>query len=107
MGRTEALGIPRRVKEAVARRDSCEGHPCCILCGKPAPTDAPLAFSNAHYISRAQGGLGIEKNILTLCWKCHSRFDASEERKQLKTFFRGYLRSVYPDWDEKDLYFQK
>lgn len=25
------------------------------------------AMPNAHYIARAQGGLGIEENIVTLC----------------------------------------
>ena len=37
--RTKALSISREVKKAVAERDSCDGYPCCIWCGKPAPTE--------------------------------------------------------------------
>ena len=75
--RTKALEIPKEVKEAVAERDMY----CCIWCGKPAPTTNPLAFSNAHYIPRSQGGLGIEENILTLDWECHLRYDQSITKK--------------------------
>lgn len=92
--RTQALAIPQAVKAAVAKRDSVEGWPCCILCGRPAPTSEPLAFSNAHYISRAQGGRGIEKNILTLCPGCHRRYDGAE-RNDLRPFLRKYLNEKY------------
>lgn len=105
--RTKALNIPPRVKMAVAERDSTDGHPCCIWCGKPAPSTNPLAFSNAHYISRGQGGLGIEENILTLDWECHLRFDQSEHRKEMQEFFKDYLQRKYPDWDEEKLIYRK
>lgn len=62
--RTDALSIPAQVKLVVADRDAVDGWPCCILCGRTAPSGNPLAFSNAHYIPRAQGGLGVERNIL-------------------------------------------
>ena len=105
--RTKALEIPIEVKKKVAERDSIDGHPCCIWCGKPAPTDNPLAFSNAHYISRGQGGLGIEENILTLNWECHLEYDQSTERPKMKSFFRDYLKTKYPDWDEEKLTYKK
>ena len=104
--RTTALAIPRRVKEAVAKRDRADGWPCCILCGMPAPHLNLVAFSCAHYISRAQGGLGIEENILTLCPRCHREYDG-ERRQQLRPFLEHYLREHYPDWDEKKLYYSK
>ena len=106
MDRTEALSIPRLVKNLVARRDSVDGWPCCILCGKPAPSRHILGFSNAHYISRAQGGLGIEKNILTLCWDCHQAYDGPE-RNTLRPILRRYLREHYDDWNEEDLTYKK
>lgn len=106
-GRTKDLGISIRVKEEVAERDSCDGHPCCVLCGCPAPVNNRLAFSNAHYISRSQGGLGVEENILTLCPYCHARYDHTTDRKMLKAFFGRYLKSKYPDWDESKLIYQK
>ena len=105
--RTKTLEIPIEVKKAVAERDSINGHPCCIWCGIPAPTAHPLAYSNAHYIPRGQGGLGIEENILTLDWECHMRYDQSEHREKMKAFFREYLMSKYPDWDEKKLIYVK
>ena len=105
--RTKALNIPPQVKKAVAERDSIDGHPCCIWCGKPAPTSNPLAFSNAHYISRGQGGLGIEENILTLDWECHLRYDQSEHHETMKEVFKDYLMSKHPEWDEGKLIYKK
>ena len=105
--RTKALGITIRVKEEVADRDIFDGWTCCILCGTPAPPYNRLAFSNAHYISRAQGGLGIEENILTLCPECHYRYDQTTDRAMLKPFLGRYLKNIYPDWDESKLVYQK
>ena len=105
--RTKALSIPVKVKEAVARRDSFDGWPCCLLCGTPAPSENQLAFSNAHFISRSHGGLGIEENILTLCWLCHQRYDNSSERSELREELRGYLKNRYPNWDEKNLIYRR
>ena len=59
--RTKALQIPPAVKRAVHDRDGG----LCILCGRPGD---PVA----HYISRAQGGLGIAENVVTLCGGCHT-----------------------------------
>ena len=106
--RTKALGITIAVKEAVADRDSFDGHPCCLLCGSPAPVNNRLAFSNAHYISRAQGGLGVEENILTLCPNCHiNRYDQGPDRKQVRVFLRNYLIEKYPNWNEEKLTYKK
>lgn len=104
---TKAHEIPLEVKKQVAERDGIEGHPCCIWCGKPAPLSNPLAFSNAHYISRGQGGLGIEENILTLCWECHLKFDQSTDRPKMKAFFREYLKTKYSEWEEEKLVYKK
>ena len=106
MRRTDALGIPQGVKKSVAARDSVEGWPCCILCGRPSPTRAPLAFSCAHYIARSQGGLGIEENILTLCWNCHQEYDGAR-RNELRPVLARHLLEHYPDWDEKKLTYTK
>ena len=105
--RTKGLEIPAEVKRKVAERDSIDGHPCCIWCGKPAPTTNPLAFSNAHFISRGQGGLGIEENILTLCWECHLKLDQSTDRSKMKAVLRDYLKTKYSDWNEDKLVYRK
>lgn len=105
--RTKALEIPKKVKMRVAERDSVDGWACCILCGRPAPAENPLAFSCCHYIARTQGGRGVEENILTLCPACHRQYDQSAEREKLRAFFRVYLWERYPVWDEKELIYKK
>lgn len=104
--RTSALAIPDEVKRRVAERDSCDGHPCCILCGRPAPSENPLAYSNAHYISRAHGGLGIEQNILTLCEEDHRAYDGAR-REELRPILRRYLSEYYENWTESELIYRK
>ena len=93
--RTKALDIPQKVKRVVLDRDEY-----CIWCGRQG---AP----NAHYISRAQGGLGIEENVLTLCTDCHRRYDQSTDRAMMREYFREYLMSKYPEWDERKLTYRK
>ena len=104
---TKSRVILMAVKRTVAERDSIDGYPCCINCGKPAPLEAPTAFSCAHFISRAQGGLGIEENIVTLCTECHRRYDQTTDRPILREYIREYLQSKYEGWDEQKLYYRK
>lgn len=106
-GRTKVLAIPPAVKQEVAERDSVNNWPCCVYCGRPAPTDNPTAFSCAHYIPRSQGGLGIARNTLTLCPKCHSAYDQSDERKKMRLVFKYYLEMCYRNWNEDQLTFKK
>lgn len=97
--RSRACDIPRRVKEAVWERDKG----CCIVCGSPE------AMPNAHYISRAHGGLGIENNIVTLCRTCHDKYDngTGDDREIIGRVMREYLQEHYPDWDEQNLVYKK
>ena len=95
--RTKALEIPQTVKAKVYERDG----ECCVWCG------SPNGQPNAHYIPRSHSGLGIEENILTLCWPCHMRYDQTTDRAQMGEFFRRYLQSKYPDWDVNKLYYKK
>ena len=93
--RTKALAITKATKEQVFERDGY-----CILCGKAGSPDA-------HYISRAQGGLGVEQNVVTLCTDCHRRYDQTAERPLTRAHIRVYLQSKYPDWDENKLIYRK
>lgn len=102
---TKARDFDRKAKEAISERDSIDGWPCCVCCGLAAP--APLAWSNAHFISRGQGGLGIPENGLTLCPVCHRRYDQSTDRSELRPFFKRYLMDHYPNWNEEDLIYKK
>ena len=104
---TKATDFTKAVKEAIAERDSFDGWPCCIVCGTPAPQENRIAFSNAHFIGRAQGGRGIVENGLTLCPVCHRRYDQSTERSRLKAYFADYLKSMHDGWDESELYYRR
>ena len=103
--RSKATDIPMSVKRKVWERDN---H-CCVICGMNGSV-----MPNAHFISRAHGGLGIEKNIFTACTRfnpndCHNRFDngTKEERELLRLKVSNYFKSIYPDWNEEDLYYRK
>ena len=102
---TKARDFARKAKIAIALRDSIDGWPCCVFCGAAAPSE--LAWSNAHYISRAQGGLGIPENGLTLCPVCHRKYDQTTARKEMREFFRDYLQECYTEWQEEQLIYRK
>lgn len=95
--RSKACDISQYVKWQVFRRDDFR----CIVCG------SRYGKPNAHYISRAQGGLGIPENIVTLCIDCHHKFDQTDHRKEYKEFIKNYLSKVYKDWDESKLVYKK
>lgn len=94
--RTKALEIPKSVKLKVEERDGG----CCIICGRPGSP-------NAHFIARSHGGLGIEENIVTLCYSCHRRYDQSVEREAIGSVIADYLRGHYADWDPINLIYRK
>lgn len=94
--RARATDIPRKVKEAVYRRDNG----LCIFCGRPG-------LPEAHYIARSHGGLGIEQNIVTACRYCHERMDNSEWRSIYREVARDYLRARYQGWSEDNLIYHK
>lgn len=94
--RTKALAIPREVKDRVYKRDGG----LCVLCRRPG-------VPNAHIVSRAQGGLGIEENIVTLCPDCHRLYDQSVHREILRREIMDYMRRKYPGWDDISLTYKK
>jgi 5-methylcytosine-specific restriction endonuclease McrA len=95
---TMACDITRKVKATVNERDGG----CCIICGK-------RGSPNAHFIGRAQGGLGIEQNIVTLCHECHNEYDngTGKYRTSLEQAIDDYLRSKYEGWDRSKLIYNK
>ena len=103
--RSKATDIEQSVKQIVWERDK---H-CCVICGNNTNV-----MPNAHYISRAKGGLGIEENIFTACTRltpndCHYRFDngTKEEKEVLKEKVKKHFKANYPNWNEEDLYYKK
>lgn len=98
--RAKATDIPMPVKKKVWERDNG----CCVICGNNYNV-----MPNAHYIPRSKGGLGIEQNIFTACTRltdndCHYKFD---EYGKGKAKVKKYLKSKYPKWSEKNLYYHK
>lgn len=99
--RTKATDISEKVKKEVAKRDSDKNNVArCIICGKPG-------VPNAHYKKRSQGGLGIAKNIVTMCPDCHYEQDHGKDTKLYTKKIKYYLKSQYKDWNEKDLIYKK
>ena len=103
--RSKATDISNTVKKRVFERDGG----CCVICGNNYNV-----MPNAHYISRRKGGMGVEQNIVTLCTeltmnKCHRKYDfgSKEEKKVIREQIKKYLKSKYPNLNEKDLYYKK
>lgn len=97
--RTKACAIPQSVKEKVWERD--QHH--CVVCG------SPNAFPNAHILSRAKGGKGVETNIVTLCGyagnDCHRRYDngSKEEHDMIDNIIARYMKGIYGEnWCKED-----
>ena len=96
--RSKATDIPKKVKEAVFKRD---GGMCVNKCGRPG-------IPNAHYIRRSQNGLGIEQNIFTACPDCHREQDNGLNSKEYDAFAEKYLKSIYKGcWTKDKLIFRK
>ena len=96
---TKFTDIPKKVKLIVWERDNHK----CLFCGKQVPWNN----ANSHYIKRSHGGLGIEENIMTNCEKCHAMFEESPYRSEMKAYAKRYFKSMYPNWDEKELIYKK
>ena len=103
--RAKATDISQKVKKVVFERDNG----CCVICG-----NSYNVMPNAHFISRARGGLGVEENIVTLCTnltnnKCHYKYDngTSKEREEIGEMIESYLKSIYPNWNKEDLIYKK
>lgn len=94
--RTRKTAIPTKVKKIVWERDD----KCCIFCGRPGNPEA-------HIISRAHGGLGIEQNIVTACRECHDLMDNSVEREKFVRYAKEYIKRRYPGWTEENVIYNK
>ena len=94
---TKACDIPLRVRNEVLERDNFQ----CIICG------SNQNLQMAHYVSRARLGLGIPKNLATMCVSCHFQMDNGKYHKELQQAVREYLQAHYSDWKEEDLTYKK
>lgn len=97
--RARSCAISKKVKLAVWERDNHR----CIICG------SPYGQPNAHVIPRSKGGLGVEKNIVTLCFNCHRKFDQGkkEERESIREYINYYLSHFYGEIDKDEVIYKK
>lgn len=93
--RSKATDITMSVKKKVFERDKGR----CVNCGCQINV-----MPNAHILSRAKGGLGIETNIITLCTnftpnQCHYKYDngTREERDKIFKKIEKYMKRIYGD----------
>ena len=96
MGRKQHTDIPLKVKMLVGNRDDWN----CVICGAPGD---PVA----HVVNRSQGGLGIEQNIVTMCYRCHVRMDNGIGGRELRDTCEWYLRTKYPGWTRQRVTYDK
>lgn len=103
--RAKACDIPQRVKDQVWERDSGR----CVVCGCRVNV-----MPNAHVVSRADGGLGIDENIVTLCTdftvnQCHRKYDSGSaaERAEIGKRIESYLKRKYPGWSREKVIYKK
>lgn len=86
----------------------------CIFCKMNYHNEDLTEFEKAgfqimHYIPRSQGGLGIPQNGAVGCIGHHIMLDNGNQGRadEMKELFRNYLKSRYPNWNEKDLVYSK
>lgn len=97
--RSKACSFGYYAKLNIRERDNHQ----CVMCGDTNP----YHLTYAHYISRANGGLGIEENGVLLCMECHRETDQSIKRKSNLAIIREYLKKWYPYWSEDELKYRK
>ena len=95
--RSKACDISLKVRNEVMKRDKKQ----CIICG------SNYGLQIAHFVSRARGGLGKPQNLGVMCVCCHHEMDNGKYHKLLQNQFREHLMAHYPDWEEKDLIYNK
>ena len=98
--RSKACEISQETKRIVYKRDNER----CVICKRWVE----MRFSNAHYIKRSQGGLGIPENIVTLCPECHYKEDFGKDSKLYEETIKQYLKSIYGEnWNKEKLIYKK
>ena len=84
----------------------------CIFCRKGYRMGGANDFNTSimeimHYIPRSQGGLGIARNGALGCKYHHMMMDESEHRAEMRGIMKTYLKGMYQDWNEEDLFYHK
>ena len=107
--RTKATAISDKTKHEVIERDEI-----CIFCkiGYHMPKENYYELfikDPMHYIPKSLGGLGILQNLALGCRYHHQMVEHANinHREEMQGIFKEYLKELYPNWNEKDLYYKK
>lgn len=107
---TKKLQFDQKTRKKIYERDRHQ----CIFCRAEYHMNSTTEMGYQldgimHYISRSQGGLGIEQNGALGCHYHHELMDNGSKglRKEMREIMKGYLSGMYQDWNEKDLYYNK
>lgn len=102
--------FPPKARREIMQRDNNQ----CIFCARGYMTGRGTWFGKEikgimHYIPRSQNGKGIPQNGAIGCQYHHEMLDNGNKgkRKEMLEMFADYLRSKYPDWNERDLIYSK
>lgn len=108
---TKLLQFSKETKKAIYERD--EG---CIFCRMnyhmhpkfPNVMDC-IILDPMHFINKSSMGLGIEENGVCGCRYHHHLLDNGGKglRAEMLSIMEEYLKSMYPNWDKKDLVYRK
>lgn len=105
--RAKATEFDSRTRELIRQRDRYQ----CLFCrlGKYGKSECDWMQDIMHYINRSAGGLGVEQNGVVGCRFHHNLLDNGNKgyRKEMLEDMKEYLQSIYPDWNEEELYYRK
>lgn len=97
-------------REQIKARDNGR----CIFCAAGYRMEGATWYGQSllsimHYIPRSHGGLGIPQNGAVGCQYHHEMLDSGSKgnRDEMLEIFKSYLKDSYPDWDEKNLVYDK
>jgi len=99
--RSKACEFPQEVRKRIKQRDKG-----CIFCQLMGYSGYPPT-QIMHYVARSQGGKGIEQNGAWGCALHHQQLDNGLQSTVMREYFKEYLQSIYPEWNEKDLVYSK
>ena len=88
--RSKATDISQSVRNAVLKRDNRR----CIFCS------SLRGLTIAHIISRSQGGLGVEENLVTACLNCHNKMDFTKQREVMLKTAKEHIRRNHGEFKE-------
>ena len=107
---TRKLQFNKKTKELIYKRENGQ----CFFCkqGYFLKNKDPLQYQIKdimHYIPKSSSGLGVEENGVLGCRYHHSLLDNGNKglRKEMLGKMKVYLKSIYPDWNEEKLVYQK